>query len=111
VSSRKVLGDIDWWRVADGQREQGGSEEDEEDEETERGVGEENPPSAEPADLGAAPTRNVIPDLHATDHVGESAGGVEPDEPIRRPSTPVASERSHPLGVHIPGYSPQVNTQ
>jgi len=37
---------------------------------------------------------------------GESAGvGIE------RPSTPVASERSHPFGVHTLGYSPQVNAQ
>ncbi|KAI0306612.1 hypothetical protein B0F90DRAFT_779098 [Multifurca ochricompacta] len=37
VSTRKVLADIDWWRVADGQREQGNEEEDEE-----RDVGEDD---------------------------------------------------------------------
>lgn len=107
VSSRKVLADLDWWRVADGQRERGGDEdEDEEHEEMERGVGEEeNSASAEHADP-EAPSRNVIPPLHATDRGGESAGvGIE------RPSTPVASERSHPFGVHTLGYSPQVNAQ
>jgi hypothetical protein len=103
VSSRKVLADLDWWRVADGQRERGGDE-DEGDEEMERGVGEEeNSASAEHADP-EAPSRNVIPPLHATDRGGESAGvGIE------RPSTPVASERSHPFGVRTLGYSPQVN--
>lgn len=113
VSSRKVLADIDWWRVADGQREQQGSDEDEEDEDTGRGVGEVNPaPAAEQqqhhADseaAAAAAPRDVISEFHATDHGGENAGGVEPE----RPSTPVASERRSPLGVPIPGYSPQVN--
>jgi hypothetical protein len=47
--------------------------------------------------------------IYATDHDGENAGGVEPEPERPRPSTPVASERSPPLGVHIPGYSPQVN--
>ena len=106
VSSRKVLADIDWWRVADGQREQGG-EDDEDDEEMERGggVGEENPASAEHADPEAA-SLAAIPELHATDRGGGESAGVGPE----RPSTPVASERS-PLGVHVLGYSPQVNTQ
>lgn len=113
VSSRKVLADIDWWRVADGQREQQGGDEDEEGEEMGRGVGEENPaPAAEQqqqhadseAAAAAAAPHNVI---YATDHDGENAGGVEPEP--ERPSTPVASERSPSLGVHIPGYSPQVN--
>lgn len=113
VSSRKVLADIDWWRVADGQREQQGGDEDEEDEETGRGVGEENPAAAAEqqqqhadSEAAAAAPRDVISGLHATDHGGENAGGVDPEP--ERPSTPVASERS-PLGVHIPGYSPQVN--
>ena len=114
VSSRKVLADIDWWRVADGQREQQGGDEDEEGEEMGRGVGEENPAPAaeqqqqhadsEAAAAAAAAPHNVI---YATDHDGENAGGVEPEP--ERPSTPVASERSPSLGVHIPGYSPQVN--
>jgi hypothetical protein len=104
VSSRKVLADIDWWRVADGQREQGqGGDEDEGDEEMERGVREGNSASAEHAD-SEAPHRNVILELHATDRGGEGAG-VE----IERPSTPVASERRNPFGVRSPGYSPQVN--
>jgi hypothetical protein len=47
----------------------------------------------------------VISGFHATDHGGENAGGVE----LERPSTPVASERRSPLGVHVTGYSPQVN--
>ena len=108
MSSRKVLADIDWWRVTDGQREQQGGDEDEEDEEMGRGVGEVNPAAAaeqHDADSEAAAPPNVISELHATDHGGENAGGVEPE----RPSTPVASERRSPLGVHIPGYSPQVN--
>jgi len=45
VSDRKVLADIDWWRVTDGQRERGGEEEGEEEGEGEERdvVGEENP--------------------------------------------------------------------
>jgi hypothetical protein len=93
VSDRKVLADIDWWRVADGQRERGGEEEDEgEGEGEERDViGEENPAPADSADSEAMAiaSRNddAIPVLPITDR-GESATGVEPE----RPSTPVASQ-------------------
>jgi hypothetical protein len=92
VSDRKVLADIDWWRVADGQRERGGEEEVEEEGEGEERdvVGEENPAPADSADAEAvaiAPRNDVIPGLPITDR-GESATGVEPE----RPSTPVASQ-------------------
>ena len=107
VSSRKVLADIDWWRVADGQRERAGEEEDEEEGEGEERdvVGEENPAPADSADneaVAIASRNDAISGLPIIDR-GED---VEPE----RPSTPVASERS-PLGVHVLGYSPQVNTQ
>jgi hypothetical protein len=90
VSDRKVLADIDWWRVADGQRERGGEEEDEEGEgegEERDVVGEENPAPADSADseaMAIASRNDAIPALPTT----ESATGVEPE----RPSTPVASQ-------------------
>ena len=93
LSDRKVLADIDWWRVADGQRERGGEEEDEGEGEVEERdvVGEENPAPVDSAGSEAAmaiASRNdAIPVLPITDH-GESATGVEPE----RPSTPVASQ-------------------
>lgn len=93
LSDRKVLADIDWWRVADGQRERGGEEEEEgEGEGEERDiVGEENPAHVDSAGSEAAmaiASRNdAIPVLPITDR-GESATGVEPE----RPSTPVASQ-------------------
>lgn len=98
VSARKVLADIDWWRVADGQCRQGSEDEDEDEE---RDVGEENPPSTTDSADPGAPHDATIPQLPDTDS-GEGAG-VE----LERPSTPVASES--PSGVHIPGHSTQVN--
>jgi hypothetical protein len=91
VSDRKVLADIDWWRVADGQRERSGEEEDEEEGEREERdvVGEENPALVDSADseaMAIASRNDAIPELPITDG-GESATGVEPE----RPSTPVAS--------------------
>ena len=88
VSDRKVLADIDWWRVADGQREQGGEGEDEgEGEGEERDVvSEDSPASADVVDPEAIPPRNATPELPATER-DESASGVGPE----RPSTPVAS--------------------
>ena len=100
VSDRKVLADIDWWRVADGQREQGGEEEEDEEGEGEErdAVGEENPASADAADSEAIPPRNAIPELLITDR----------DE-LERPSTPIASESPLSEGDdHIFGYSFQV---
>jgi len=92
VSDRKVLADIDWWRVADGQRERSGEEEDEEGGEGEERdvVGEENPTPADSADseaMAIASHNDAIPGLPITDR-GETATGVEPE----RPSTPVASQ-------------------
>ena len=88
VSDRKVLADIDWWRVADGQREQGGEEEDEgEGEGEERDVvSEDSPASADAVDPEAIPPRNATPELPTTER-DESASGAGPE----RPSTPVAS--------------------
>jgi hypothetical protein len=98
VSDRKVLADIDWWRVADGQRERGSEEEDEEEE---RDVGEDpQPVSADSADSEVP--RVAIPGVPASDR-SESAA-VEPE----RPSTPVM--REGPLGSQISGYTPQVNS-
>ncbi|KAI9509345.1 hypothetical protein F5148DRAFT_1283036 [Russula earlei] len=128
VSARKVLADIDWWRVADGQREPGGEGEEDEDEEggEERDVGggEENSASAsDPADSGAAaaraaptPARNAIPipGLLAADRgesadtdASASASGIESGP--ERPSTPVTSEGQGQLQHRLLtlGYSPQ----
>ncbi|KAI0256659.1 hypothetical protein BJV78DRAFT_1165990 [Lactifluus subvellereus] len=92
-----VLADIDWWRVADGQRERGSEEEDEEEE---RDVGEDPTPiSVDSAD--SEMPRVAIPGLPAADR--RDSAGVEPE----RPSTPVMSES--PLGGQISGYSSQVN--
>jgi len=92
VSDRKVLADIDWWRVAAGQRERGCEEEDEEEGEGEERVvvGEENPAPVDSADsetMAIASRNDAIPGLPITDR-GESATGVEPE----RSSTPVASQ-------------------
>jgi hypothetical protein len=111
VSDRRVLADIDWWRVADGQRERGGEEEDEgEGEVQEREVvSEENPAPADSADseaMGIASRDDAIPGLPITDR-GESATGVEPE----RPSTPVASQSPLSEGDehNIFGFSFQVS--
>jgi hypothetical protein len=112
VSDRKVLADIDWWRVADGQRERGGEEEDEEEGQGEErdAVGEENPTPADSADAEAMAiaSRNddAIPAPPITDR-GESATGVEPE----RPSTPVASQSPPSEGDNhdIFGFSFQVS--
>lgn len=103
VSDRKVLADIDWWRVADGQREQGGEEEEEEEREGEERdvVSEDSPASADTVDPEVIPLRNATPELPMT----ERDDGVGPE----RPSTPVAS--INPLSEgddHIFGYSFQV---
>jgi len=88
VSDRKVLADIDWWRVTDGQREQGGEDEEEEEGEERDVVSEESQASADSTDPEAIPPRNVEPE---------------------RPSTPVASESPLSEGDdHIFGYSFQV---
>ena len=112
VSDRKVLADIDWWRVADGQRERAGEEEDEEEGEGEERdvVGEENPAPADSADFEAmamASRNDAIPGLPITDR-GERATGVEPE----RPSTPVASQSPLSDGDDhsIFGFSFQVST-
>jgi hypothetical protein len=92
VSDRKVLADIDWWRVADGQRERG--EENDEDDEEERDVGEDSHlVSADSATVSDV-LRVAIPD-------GRESAGVE----LERPSTPV---NPPPLGGQIFGYSSQV---
>jgi hypothetical protein len=91
VSDRKVLADIDWWRVADGQRERGSEEE--------RDVGEDpHHLPAHSADSDDPPI--AILELPTVDR-SESAG-VE----LERPSTPVMPE-SPPVG-QISGYSSQV---
>ena len=88
VSDRKVLADIDWWRVADGQRERGTEEEEGEGEERDV-VGEENADSADSEAVSIASRNDAIPGLPIPDR-GESATGIEPE----RPSTPVASSQS-----------------
>jgi hypothetical protein len=106
VSDRKVLADIDWWRVADGQREQGGEEEEEEEREGEERdvISEDSPASADTVDPEAIPLRNATPELPTTER-DESATGVGPE----RPSTPVASISPLSEGDdHIFGYSFQV---
>lgn len=113
LSDRKVLADIDWWRVADGQRERGGEEEDEEEGEGEERdvVGEENPAPADSADSEAmaiiASRNDAITELPITDR-GESANGVEPE----RPSTPVASQSPPSDGddQNVFGFSFQVSS-
>lgn len=96
VADRKVLADIDWWRVADGQRERGSEEEDEE----ERDAGEDpTPVSADSAD--SEMPRVAIPGLPAA--YRRDNAGVEPEGP----STPVMSES--PLGGQFSEYSSQVN--
>ncbi len=108
LSDRKVLADIDWWRVADGQGERGG-EEDEEEAAEERGVGEENPVPADAADsepMAIASRNDAIPALSITDR-DEGTAGVEPE----RPSTPVAPQSPLSEGddQNIFGFSFQVN--
>ena len=96
VADRKVLADIDWWRVADGQRERGSEEEGEE----ERDAGEDPTPiSAGSAD--SEMPRVAIPGL-PTAYRRDNAR-VEPEHP----STPVMSES--PLGGQFSEYSSQVN--
>jgi len=109
VSDRKVLADIDWWRVAGGQRERAGEEEDEAEGEERDVVGEENPAPADSADSDAmaiASQNDAIPGLPITYH-GESATGGEPE----RPSTPVASQSPLSEGddQNIFGFSFQVS--
>jgi len=109
VSDRKVLADIDWWRVTDGQRERGGEEEDEGEGEERDVVGEENPAPADSADseaLAIASRNDAIPGLLITDR-GGIATGVEPE----RPSTPVASQSPLSEGDdhNIFGFSFQVS--
>jgi hypothetical protein len=110
VSDRKVLADIDWWRVADGQRERGGEEDDEEEGEGEERdvVGEENPAPADSEAMAIASRNDAIPALLPIIDRGESAAGVEPE----RPSTPVASQSPPSEGDddhNIFGFSFQVS--
>jgi hypothetical protein len=99
VSDRKVLADIDWWRVADGQRERGSEEEDQEEE---RDVGE------DPHHVPAHSADSEVPPMAVlglpTARRSESAG-VESE----RPSTPVMPES--PLVGQMSGYSSQVILQ
>jgi hypothetical protein len=112
VSDRKVLADIDWWRVADGQREHGGAEEDEaEEDDEERDAGEEN--AAAEAAASAIVDHAAVPGGAPSTAVSErpAPGGESAGVELERPSTPVASDA--PLLGHartaIPGYSSQVN--
>ena len=102
LSTRKVLADIDWWRVADGQREKTGEEEEEGgegEEEGDEGVGDATGVSMGDAD----PAPAVLPHAPVTqpaaaDHSENASVG------IGRPSTP-------DVGVRIFGLeynSPQV---
>ncbi|KAI0273591.1 hypothetical protein BC834DRAFT_966095 [Gloeopeniophorella convolvens] len=86
VSSRRVLADVDWWRVADGQCEQASEEE--------RDVGEDSPVLADQSDSNTLTT------------VLDPAIRGEADTELERPSTPIASENS--LG-QLFEYSPQAS--
>ena len=98
LSARKVLADIDWWRVADGQREKSG------DEGEEGGEGEEEEgDEAEATVLDADPAPGVLPNAPvarlaaAADH-SENAASVG----IGRPSTPDMGVRIFGLGYNSP---------
>ncbi|KAH9043274.1 hypothetical protein EDB85DRAFT_1885629 [Lactarius pseudohatsudake] len=81
LSARKVLGDIDWWRVADGQREK--------NEEEEGGEGEGDEEGDEATSVPVVDATTVV------DHSENASAGIE------RPSTP-------DVGVRIFGLnSPQ----
>ena len=100
LSARRVLADIDWWRVADGQREKKGEEEEgggEGEEEGDEGAGEATPVDADPASvmLPHAP----VAQLAAADHSENANVGVG------RPSTPDVGVRIFGLEYN---YSPQV---
>jgi hypothetical protein len=86
LTARKVLADIDWWRVADGQREKTGEEDGEGDEGEEGGEG---AGATGVSVVDADPVSAVLPHtpLAATDH-SENAGVG-----IGRPSTPDAGVR------------------
>lgn len=97
LTARKVLADIDWWRVADGQREKTGEEDGEGDEGEEGGEG---AGATGVSVVDADPVSVMLPQtpLATTDH-SENAGVG-----IGRPSTP-------DVGVRIFGLeynSPQV---
>ena len=100
VSDRKVLADIDWWRVADGQRERGGGggDDDDDDDAAERDVGEDTHLVSADSVTDSDVLRVAIPD-------GRESAGVE----LERPSTPVNPTPESPLGGQNFGYSSQVN--
>jgi len=84
LSTRKVLADIDWWRVADGQREK--------NEEEEGGEGEEE------GDEGTGESTSVVdaPLVAAADHSENASVEVE------RPSTPDVGVRNFGLEYNSP---------
>jgi len=95
LSARKVLADIDWWRVADGQREKNGEEEEE------GGEGEEEGEEGAGVSVGvdADPPHTPVPRLAVADHSENASVG------IGRPSTPDVGVRIFGLGYN----SPQAN--
>jgi len=96
LTARKVLGDIDWWRVADGQREKNGEEEagGEGEEEGDEGTGEVSVIDADPA--SAVPPHTPVAQLAAADHSENASVG------IGRPSTPDVGVRIFGLGYNSP---------
>jgi hypothetical protein len=93
LSARKVLADIDWWRVADGQREKNGEEE-EGEEEGDEGAGEAEATSVGVSD--ADPLHTPVAQLAAADHSENASVG------IGRPSTPDVGVRIFGLGYNSP---------
>lgn len=85
LTARKVLADIDWWRVADGQREKSSEEEEEGgegEEESGEGATEATGVSVVDADPSSVLPHIPVAQLVAVDH-SENA-----DVGIGRPSTP-----------------------
>jgi hypothetical protein len=103
LTARKVLADIDWWRVADGQREKTGEEDGEGDEGEEGGEG---AGATGVSVVDADPVSAVLPHtpLAATDH-SENAGVG-----IGRPSTPDAGVRIFGLEYNSSQYPDTIAT-
>lgn len=102
LTARKVLADIDWWRVADGQREKTGEEEEEGGEGEGEGEGSEGSvevtgDSVVGADPASALLHTPVAQLAAADH--SETFSVE----IGRPSTP-------DMGLRIFGFASLVNS-
>ena len=99
LSARKVLADIDWWRVAHGQREKNGEEEEggEGDEGGDEGAGEATSVGMSDADPASAVLPHTpVAQLTAADHSENASLG------IGRPSSPDVGVRIFGLGYNSP---------